>query len=156
MRKKTYVFEALKPEATLLLASGASMTAAARQLGVDRATIHRWVKAGRLARPARRGPRRITAPSPAQVAPGAPLTPADWAESVRTAYDLNPTEVALVELAEAALALAHDPEARPSDRLAAMARFGALVKQINLEDQEESNGEAENSTASVHTFPHAG
>ena len=67
-----------------------------------------------------------------------------WAAAIRAAYVLDATETELVNLAETALTLARDPEARHETRLAAMGRFQRLVQQLDLEVPD--GGEAETET----------
>lgn len=105
------------------------LTAAARELGVDRSTITRWLQTG-----------KITAKTGAALREGKtappPPTPADWREwaaAVRDAYTLSATDHQLVALAEMALQLAHSSDDKPMVHLAAMARFAALVRQLNLQ-----------------------
>jgi len=105
------------------------LTAAARELGVDRSTITRWMQAGKVkAKPAvelKEG--KATPPAP---------TATDWrgwAEAVRDAYVLSPTDHQLVALAARALELAYDVDTKPVVQLMSMARFAALVKQLNLQ-----------------------
>jgi len=62
-----------------------------------------------------------------------PAVPEGWGPAVRQAYELDATETELVSLAESALALARDASLKATDRLAAMARFAQLVRQIDLE-----------------------
>lgn len=121
-RKWTFV----RQEATRLAALGVTPAVIATRLGVDRASVARWIQAGKL--PAPRPSRRRQMPVP----PGSPMPAEAWAAAVRSAYALDATDEALVGLAVAALTAARDPEAKSSERLAAMGRFQALVKQLRL------------------------
>jgi hypothetical protein len=62
-----------------------------------------------------------------------PPSSLEWAAAVRAAYVLSPTEDRLVALADEALTLAENASLAPMVRLAAMARFAQLVRQIDLE-----------------------
>jgi len=132
-KKRTHKLKALGNVADVIRTSP-SLKAAARQLGVDRSTIHRWIEAGKVPRPAQRRPSPLSKATRVSYLPDAMLTPAAWAEAVRTAYELSPTETMLLSLAEGALSLARDDAAKPETRLAAMGRYQALVKQLRLED----------------------
>jgi transposase-like protein len=111
----------MKGEAAIVMATAPSLSAAAKRLNVDRSTLFRWIREGKVPPLAR------------TQAPGPPASPLAWAAAVKAAYELSATEAALVGLAEAALALANDVTLTPMARLQAMARFAALVKQVNLE-----------------------
>ncbi len=68
-----------------IIASAPSMSAAAKQLGVNRSTLHRWIKAKKVAPPAK---------SVRRQRPQASLpigSPKGWARSIRTAYELRRT-----------------------------------------------------------------
>jgi transposase-like protein len=124
------------------VAAAGSIAAAARELGVDRSTVFRWIKSGAVHPPGRRRP-PITTPTPDQ-------PPADWVTAVRERYELSETEQVMADLAAGALSIARD-EAQPAVvRLQAMARFAALVKQLDFES-EDASGEAETST--ITTWP---
>ena len=105
------------------------LTAAARELGVDRSTITRWLQTGKIqAKPGvslREG----------KVAPPPPTAEdwTSWAGAVRDAYTLSPTDLQLVSLAEMALQLAYASADKPVVQLQAMARYAALVRQLNLQ-----------------------
>lgn len=120
------------------IAGTSSLRQAAKRLGVHVSTISRLVKAGRV--PNRHG---LTARS--TVAPPAkhgPQTPTAWAADVRATYELSATEDQIVGLAAEALVIAQQLDARPSDRLAAMGRFAALTKQLQLPQEDEAHGDA--------------
>lgn len=106
------------------------LSAAARELGVDRSTITRWLQRGKIT--ARPEVPLVEGKTP----PAAPTvtTWSEWAPAVKDAYDLSPTDLQLVTVAAMALEIAYDPtEEKAIVRLAAMARFAALVKQLNLQ-----------------------
>jgi hypothetical protein len=140
--KASHKLRALTANAATVIAASSSVSAAAKQLGVDRSTVHRWIAAGKVPRPgSKRPPQRASTPA-ADGEPSAPApslgTPADeWATWARQTYLLDATEEVLVGLAVEALRLAHDPGAKPADRLAATARFQALVRQLDFEDEEQ-------------------
>ena len=120
--KRTWRLRSMTGRAAEVMRSAPSLAAAAKALGVNKATVFRWVKAGKIPGPG--GRRR---------APTVPPSPEGWAPTIRAAYLLDATETALVELADAALTMARDAAMKPADRLAAMARFAQLVRQIDLE-----------------------
>lgn len=99
---------------------------AARRLGINRSTLTRWLQTGKVQRP---GGKPLQPPASSIPVPD---TPNRWAESVRAAYTLSETEQQLVMLADRALRMAHDPATGGFTRLSSMARFQALVKQLNL------------------------
>ena len=110
-----------------------------------RSTIHRWIAAG-LVPPLPRRRKAIVGSVPDSVAP------TDWAAAIRAKYDLQPHEDVIVGLAEGALAIARDQAQRPTVRLAAMQRFTALLRDLNLPPDEETDGEAEEAT-NARTWP---
>ena len=144
--KKTHKFRALSGEAAAVIAAAPSLTVAARQLGVDRSTIHRWLQVGKVARPARR-PRHQ---DPKSVGP--PQSPEAWAMAVRAAYALTDTESALLDLAEEALCLARDQTLKPEVRLSAAGRFQQLVKQLDFEESID-DGKAEATRTDTGRWP---
>jgi hypothetical protein len=168
--KQTHKFQSLGDAAAVVRAAR-SITAAARQLGVGRCTIHRWIEAGKVPRPGGRhgiaspkrhvGPARPAAVADLAVGEAVPETTGEpasgdeassWARSVRDQYDLTATEQMLVDLAERALTLARDSASRSEVQLAAMARFQQLVRQLNLE-RELADGDIEKAKARVVGWP---
>jgi transcriptional regulator with XRE-family HTH domain len=119
------------------------MSAAARQLGVTKGTISRWVRAGKAPRPV-----HLAAISSA--APAESVEPRDWAEALRHRYVLAPHEEQLLGLAESALAMARDETQRPSVRLQAMAQFARLVAALDLpaDAEDATDGKATTATDS--------
>jgi excisionase family DNA binding protein len=89
MGKASHKLRALGDVAKVI-AAAPSVSAAAKQLGVNRSTIHRWIEAGVAGRPSTRRRRR----------PGhkAPTSPDAWVRWVRRTYDLSPTEITLLAL----------------------------------------------------------
>ena len=143
--KRTHKLGAIG-DAAAVVGRSASVTAAARELGVDRSSVHRWILAGHVPRPGGRVRLVATRSSRSvEAVPGDPVPPelpdVGWAEWARTTYELSANEKALVDLADRALRLARDEGQRPELQLAAMNRFQALVKQLQFEDPK--NGEAE-------------
>lgn len=111
--------------------SSRTLDEAAGRLGVNRSTLTRWLQKGKVKHPA----------SFAQVelregkTPPPPPTATDWhawAPAVRDAYTLSPTDLQIVALADKALELAYADD-KAVVQLMAMARFAALVKQLNLQ-----------------------
>jgi hypothetical protein len=129
-----------------------SLAEAARKLGLDRSTLFRWQRAGHLPESSGRLIRRRQkrAESGSAAAPTS-RTPEAWAHSVRSQYELSSTEDALVDLAAAAYGLSQDPTQPPAVRLTAMGRYQLLVKQLNLEEQ--NDGEIEVQDRDVRPFP---
>lgn len=108
-----------------VLAAAPSLTAAAKQLGVDRSTIHRWIEAGKVPRPERSRPKaEELAPKPGQ-------SPDEWLAWVTDTYKLEGTDLVLAELACKALKMTTDKN--PGVALAAMGRYQQLVRQLALE-----------------------
>ena len=132
------------------IASTSSLRQAAKRLGVNVSTVSRLVAAGKVPgrskatrRPAPGPGPTLSASLPARDLPPSdpsPHTPAAWAASVRAAYVLSATEDQLVSLADEALAIAQQLDARPSDRLAAMGRFAGLTKQLCLPHEDQAHG----------------
>src|SRR5262249_32556706 len=99
----------------------------ARRLDVDRATVQRWMAAGKLVDTRRGGAR------PGSIPKATPsVKPADWAATVRKDYALDATDDQLVTLAESMLGMSQDPLRTDMVRIAAANRFAALVKQLAL------------------------
>lgn len=122
--KRTRRWEFVKQDALRFAALGLSPNEIAERLGVDRATVFRWKKAGKLTVEVRmpKGPIVVTKGE----------TPAQWAASVRAAYDLDATDDQIVSMAESVLVIARDPHASAALRLAAMREFRGAVKQLSL------------------------
>jgi hypothetical protein len=149
--KPTHKLRAMSLEHISAVVSAApSLVAAAKQLGVDRTTLHRWIAAGKVKRRQDGGKRprdRATANRPARR--GGSLPPAAaWARRIRGMYDLSVTELALVALGERMLAKAHDDSLRTETQIAASARWQSIVKQLNLEEEAESDGQVEDTVGS--------
>ena len=155
MVKQTHKFKALRGDVDAVLSAAPNLSEAARTLGVDRSTLTRWLASGKVKRPAKGGPRRVTAAAlEATADTGAvPTTSTAWAAGIRAAYALTATESELVGLADAALQLAQDLTVKPEIRLTAMTKFQALVRQLNFEESE-ANGETQ-TTGSHSSFPRA-
>ena len=133
------------------VANAKSLAEAARTIGVNRSTVFRWIQQGKVPAPGTRVrvKREVTTRGhlPDNKGPFVPTSdvetslhlpdPKHWAAAVRAKYDLSATENTLVDLGVAALAIAEDKEQRPEVRLAAMGRYAALVKQLNLESEME-------------------
>ena len=119
--ERTWKLKALSGDVAMAMRSAGSVTEAAKVLRVDRGTVHRWLKANKIPPLGGRGRGCV------------PLVPENGAASVKAAYDLDATELVLVELVEEALTLARDKSSAPPVRLQAMARFAALVRQLDLE-----------------------
>lgn len=122
-RKWTYVAQ----EAKRLAGLGMSAQEIAHRLELNRATVWRWMKQGKLPNTGRSATGSGVMPEGSAIS-----TPAEWAAAVRKTYGLDATDDQLVTLAEAALTTARDPGASVTLRLGAMGRFQALVKQLAL------------------------
>lgn len=121
MGKRTHKLRALGNVAEVI-AKAPSVAAAARKLGVDRSTIHRWMEAGKAPRPAAQRTRSEDAAKPCE-------TPEAWASRVKRSTDLDDTGQVLLDLAVRALTLART-EKDPRIQLAAMGRYQLLVRQL--------------------------
>jgi hypothetical protein len=129
--KKTWRFRALSGDVARVMATSTSLGAAATALGVDKSTVFRWVKAGKVPAP---GARRRRRAAPAADTGGGPQSPAAWATWARQTFVLSGTEAALLDLAVDALTLARDPAQKPEVRLNAAGRFQQLVRQLKFEE----------------------
>jgi transposase len=125
--KRTRKWAFVAQEATRLTALGLSPRETASRLGVNKATVTRWIASGKLTPPGEK-PRA----KPAKVKVKSRRTPSEWAREIRKAYDLDATDDQLVTLAQAALAMTIDSTAAAQLRLQAAGRFQALVKQLSL------------------------
>jgi transposase-like protein len=112
-----------------------SLSAAARQLGVSQGTVSRWVQAGKVQAPGR-AERPETGATPA----AGEVTPAAWGAEMRRRYVFGMHEAQLLVLAEEALTMARDPGRDDGVRLAASRQFAALLKQLVIPVEDESNG----------------
>lgn len=127
--KKTRKWSFVQQEAVRLAELRLSPKEIADRLGVNKSSVTRWMKAGKLKATAQDP--RATAEAVAKVLLGN-QTPAQWAAEVRTAFALDVTDDQMVSMAESVLLLIRDPLADSKLRLQAMGRFQALVKQLNL------------------------
>ena len=107
-----------------VVAKAPSLDAAAKQLGVNRSTLTRWMQQGKVARPKS---------APATTAPEIPAEAEGWKESVLANHLLSETDKTIIDVADDALRLSKQVEAPAIVRLSAMGRFAALVRQLNLE-----------------------
>jgi hypothetical protein len=147
VKKQTHKLKSLGDVAGIVAASP-TLTAAARRLGVNRSSLHRWIVSGKVPRPGRRRSLAVNATNGPQ--PSELQTPEAWAEAVREAYELTGTELVVLDLAVRALEMARDNTQKGELPLAAMARFQQLVRQLDLEV--ESDGKAE-TPADVRPWP---
>ncbi len=127
-------------DVSAIIAQAGSIAQAAKQLGVERSTIYRWIQAGKVT--ATLAPRAEAV----GVQPG--QTPDEWAAWVRETYPIDATAEALLGLAVSALQMARTEE-RASDKLAAMARYQQIVRQLNLQDPLAGRAAAPVRTASI-------
>jgi len=136
-RTRKWIFVA--QEAARLAALGLSQAEIASKLGVDRSSIFRWMKSGKLKR---NEPPNIDPTIPKQ-REQKERNAADWSKSVREAYDLDSTDEQLVAIGESALALALNQSASAATRLQAAGRFQAIVKQLRLVARAEASAPVE-------------
>lgn len=122
--KRTRKWHYVEQEATRLANLGLSPAGIAQRIQVQTSTVNRWMRAGKLTDTRRTGT--------AQPAVETGRTAEEWGKAVRSDYALDATDEELVKMAEAALEAAHDPKHSLSAQMAAMGRFQALVKQLNL------------------------
>jgi hypothetical protein len=151
MDKATHKFRQVRADAEQVFTQAVSISAACRELGITRATGQRWIKAGKVPRPGKRRPRVSTAVDKAPRI----TSPADWAKWVRKHFELNGNEEALLGLAVTAMEIAHDSAKPEALRLMAMARYQALVRQLDLEIPDDGEMEATSTPATVHPWPRA-
>lgn len=135
-----------------VLAEAPSLSSAARTLGVNRSSIQRWIRAGKVPpfSPSPRAPRLAPTSQQPEREPE-PVATAGWAASVRAAYDLTATELELLALAERARTIALDDTQKPETQLAAAGRFQTLIRQLNLETPD--NGEVETNDTRKRVWP---
>lgn len=118
--KRTRKWAYVEQEAKRLAGLGLTPLDIATRLGVNKATINRWIAAGKLTR------RRVAQPIQAG------QSPEQWAATVRKDYSLDATDEQLVTLAQRALELGLDPVEAPPIRINAWRAYASLVKQLNL------------------------
>lgn len=138
MQKPTHKRRAIG-DAAAVLAGCRSVTEAAKRLGVDRSTVHRWLKAGVIPTFTRRPQRARRAGSTARTSA---RTPEAWARRIRERYELNETEWQLVDLGRRMLALMRDSSLRPEQQAAVAGRFQSIARQLDLPSEGE-DGEVE-------------
>ncbi|MEX0708050.1 MAG: helix-turn-helix domain-containing protein [Woeseia sp.] len=131
MTKRTWTRRTVPDDAIRkALRTAGSVSGAARTLGVNRSTLHRWLQADTsLQEPVRERDAAVQRATDA----ARNMDPKAWARAIEAAYVLTDTECVLLDLACRALELTRDAAAKPSEQLAAMARFQALVKDLDLE-----------------------
>ena len=98
------------------MAAASCIAEAAEKLGVERSTVWRWIKSGKV--PA---PRGLIGTKPEGV------SAEDWEAKTKQ------TELALLTLAMEAYRMARDQAVPHPVRLTAMGRYQSLVKQLHLE-----------------------
>lgn len=130
--KRTHKLKAIG-DARDIVGFARSRTEAAAQLGVNRSTLHRWIKAGKVPEPGSARPPRPAGEKtekPTGVVPA--QSPDDWAKAMQKDRELTATERQLLDLARAALTMAYGSDDEKT-RLSAMARFQGLEKRLNLD-----------------------
>jgi hypothetical protein len=130
--KRTRKWAFVAQEAIRLANLGLSPLDIAERLELNRATVQRWMAAGKLTDTRQ----SVAARSRVEILKRSGQTPDGWASAVRQDYALDVTDDQLVTLAEAALRTARDPTASIRVQLSAMGRFQAIVKQLALVPRE--------------------
>jgi hypothetical protein len=149
MKKATWKMRSMAADVARAMSTAPNISAAARQVGVNRSTLHRLIKAGKI--PPLTRQRRPAVPSRPHTPPNS--DPSDtWRQKVDKTHVLNATEMELAAMAERARRMAHNDALAPVTQLQAMARYQALIKQLNLED-EPDHGQAP--TTGTPTTPRA-
>lgn len=123
MKRRTRRWSQVAQEARRLASIGLTPKEIADRLEVNKTTVNRWIKAGKLKIAA-----RVIDIMPAR----AEKTPSEWAKAIRGEYDLDETDDQLVKMAETAAAIAEDATAKRSERLNAMRTFRGIVAQLRL------------------------
>jgi hypothetical protein len=145
MHKQTHKLASLAGDAAAVIARSPSLAEAARRLGVNRSTVHRWIASGKMLRPEKSRRQPAASAIPRQ-------SPGSWGEWARQTFDLSVCEQALVELGEQALMLAQDQAETPAVRLSAIGRFQQLTRQLAFEESIDGK-EEEATTAPAGTWP---
>ena len=124
MMRRTRKWSQVKQEATRLAKLGCSPLEIAKHIRVDKSSVTRWIRAGKLPR----------ADDSNVIALGVQpkQTPAEWAAAVREDYLLDATDEQLVTLGEAALMISQDPLAKRSERLNASRAFLSVVDKLKI------------------------
>lgn len=123
-RRKTRAWAYVAQEATRLAAIGCSPAEIAAYIDVDKSTVTRWIAKGKL-----KVAHKVVDVS---TVVRAKKTPAEWATAIRDEFDLSETDDQLVTLAEAALLMSQDPNAKRSERLNAIRTFPSIVTKLAL------------------------
>lgn len=110
-------------QATRLASIGASPLEIAQEIGVNKSTVTRWFKVGKLTRGQRTDVLAPVLPRP---------SPAEWAASMRAEFALSASDEQLVTLGEQALLLTRDVTVKATVQLAAQRNFLAIDKALAL------------------------
>jgi hypothetical protein len=130
--KATWKMRSMAADVARAMSTAPNISAAARQVGVNRSTLYRLIKAGKI--PPLTGRRRPVVQSRPPASPdGDPSE--TWRQKVDKAYVFNATELELASMAERARTMAHNDALKPETQLAAMGRYQQLIRQLNLEDE---------------------
>jgi len=132
-----------------------TLAAAAAQLGIDYSTLYRWARAdpqiGEAVK-ARMRPARARVRRPVQSA-GRFTTPEKWATYVRRRWTLGASDHVLLDMAVRAWAISQNDKATHAAQLSAMGRYQQLLKQLELEEDTDDDGEIEETPTNVRAFP---
>jgi DNA-binding transcriptional regulator YdaS (Cro superfamily) len=131
--KKTHKLRGLS-NVDQVVADAPSLVEAAHRLGVDRSTLWRWIKAGKVLAP-RHWPAPASAAAREVYAAAVSQGVDGWATEVRAGRMCSPTDERLIDLAAETLRLATDSKTAPTTRLTAMGRFQQLVRQLRLDSE---------------------
>lgn len=111
------------------LRTSRSLAEAAKALGVNRSTLHRWLEADPELMKARDERKAVTE----EVTKSAELlNPDQWAEKIAAEHLLSDTDRVTLDLARRALEIAHYGE-KASEQLSAMTTFRRLVSHLSLQ-----------------------
>jgi hypothetical protein len=117
--RRTRKWSFVAQEAARLAALGLSPLDISKRLDVNKSTVTRWMKTGKLARTQRVATPK---PDPPPVEAHITKTPSEWAKSVRAEYNLDATDDQIVTLAESALELSLNDRLAGSRRSCASSR----------------------------------
>lgn len=124
--KRTRKWAYVQQEAQRLADIGLNANQIAKRLQLNKSTVSRWLKAGKLTKGD--GSRKAVVGIHAEQK----QTPAEWAAAVRGEFALDASDDQLVTLAEESLALSRDPRCSVRERMAAGNEFRSTLKQLNL------------------------
>jgi len=127
--RKTRAWKYVAQEAKRLAALKCTPAEIAATIGVDKSTVTRWIAKGML----------DVASNVVDVSTivRPKKSPAEWADSIRTEFDLSDTDDQLVTLGESALMISQDANAKRSERLNASRTFLSIETKLALSTRRE-------------------